>query len=299
MSRSLNFLLIIIPVSACCIRFISAQETPHREQHDQNQASAVCLIHEFPKPSWVENLAVMRNGSILATLMTKPQLYMPEVKSYPGSYAVWHIDLRRLRPQVSKIADVPEASFLNGMVYLGQLKHAVLLIDSTLGVVFKLELSTGKSLVAIDDPLMKKCSPEVLEGINDMKLYQKHDQAYLYFSNAYCGFLAHISINPDGTASGASSVIAYSNDPATYMIDDFAVARDVAAYVATGSENVITKVGADGKTAIISGNLNSTKIAEPTALASGRTRSDWNTLYVSTGGALAFPLMEMLSREDI
>lgn len=94
----------------------------------------------------------------------------------------------------------------------------------------------------------------------------------------------------DGTASDASSIVSYSNDPAKYIFEDFANARDGTVYLATGNENVITEVEPNGDAAIVAGNSNSTEIAEPTALAFGRTWRDWNTLYVTTGGGIGDPI---------
>jgi hypothetical protein len=34
------------------------------------------VLHEFPKPSWIENLAVRSNGQLLFTVLTSPDLYL-------------------------------------------------------------------------------------------------------------------------------------------------------------------------------------------------------------------------------
>lgn len=176
------------------------QATPHTPLHG-NIDSPVRQVWQFPNETWIENLVVMRNGSILATEMTRPNLWLvdpfapaatlvhefpgylgllgitviaPDIyavvsgnfslvegKSIPGTYSVWKADFTSETAVISKIGDIPEASFLNGMDYLGPEENAVLISDSTLGSVFRLDLSTGNSCVAIDDPLMKKCSPEV------------------------------------------------------------------------------------------------------------------------------------------
>jgi hypothetical protein len=292
-------------------------------------------VYQFPNKTWVENLAVLRNGSILATVMTVPQLYLidpfkssavlvhefpgylgllgivetagdvfavitgnfslEEVKSYPGTYAVWSVDMSDALPTISKIADVPGASFLNGMDFLGPSQDAVLMSDSTLGVVFRLDLATGEASMAIDDALMHKCSPDVLEGINGLKI---HD-GYMYFSNAYCGFLARVPITTSGSPAGAAEILAYTDDPKLYIYDDFAIDVDGVVYVAQGNKNVVTKVfparrGSSGAnlwhTEDIAGNLNSTEIAEPTGGRFGRTTKDKNTVYFSTGGGIGDPI---------
>jgi hypothetical protein len=58
-------------------------------------------------------------------------------------------------PTTSKVADVPQADFLNGMDYIGHHENAVPVADSTLGLVFKLNVDTGSTGVAIDESLTK------------------------------------------------------------------------------------------------------------------------------------------------
>src|SRR5437762_692546 len=42
-------------------------------------------LHQFPKPSWVENLCVRSNGQLLLTVLTSPDLYLldPSEPSQP------------------------------------------------------------------------------------------------------------------------------------------------------------------------------------------------------------------------
>jgi hypothetical protein len=296
-------------------------------------SAQVRLVYQFPKPTWLENLAVMGNGSILATELTTPKLWLfnpfqeskptlvhefagylgllgvvetdPNVfavvsgnfslsvpTSYPGTYSAWKVDMgndsKPAKAKISKIADIPEAAFLNGISYLEKSQNALLHADSTLGVVFRQDLDSGKVVVAIDDPLMKKCSPNVLEGINGMKLRG----SYLYFSNAYCGFLAKIPIHANGTARGTSSILAYSDRPSIFIYDDFAIDANGKGeiYVAAGNENIIQQISMKGRKLNIAGNLNTTEVAEPTALAFGRSKWDKNVVYVTTGGALGDPI---------
>jgi hypothetical protein len=77
-----------------------------------------------------------------------------------------------------------------------------------------------------------------------------------------------------------------------YHFNDFAVGKDGAIYLATGTENVITGVRADGEMRILAGGLNSTEVAEPTSLVWGRTERDKDILYVTTGGWLGGPVNE-------
>jgi hypothetical protein len=90
--------------------------------------------------------------------------------------------------------------------------------DSTLGLVFRLNLNTLVVDVAIDIPEMKKCSEDVLEGINGLRVLGSS----LYFTNAYCGILYSLPIFPNGSVNGPVKVLAHTSSP-KYIFDDFAV----------------------------------------------------------------------------
>jgi hypothetical protein len=96
------------------------------------------------------------------------------VASDPGTYAVWRVDLshreEESRVVAEKVNDVPEASFLNGTVCLPFPINALLMADSTLGLVFRLGLETLVLDVAIDISEIEKCSENVLEGINGSRV---------------------------------------------------------------------------------------------------------------------------------
>ncbi|MCJ1388284.1 hypothetical protein MMC18_001129 [Xylographa bjoerkii] len=288
---------------------------------------AVRQVYDFPNPgSWLENLAVRSNGNILATRLDVPQLYQffplvpnseptlihafpstsgftgltgitelaghPDVFaviasnfSEPGHGAVWRVDMRQPTPAVAKIAQIPQAAVPNGMASLDAAEHAVLISDSTLGNVWRLDLRSGAYTVAIDDPKMNKVRPNATVSVNGIRIFG----GYLYFTNSDALFFARIPIHANGTAAGASEIVAYSvGNGSTF--DDFAIDDDGTAYVATGNGNAVTRITPDGRAAIIAGNLNSTEIANPTSVQFGRTEQDRRTIYVTTAGGLEGPV---------
>jgi hypothetical protein len=100
-------------------------------------------------------------------------------ESTSGSYSIWKIDIRSiLRPAiVSKLTDIPEAVFLNGMAVLNKSKGLVVIGDAGAGVVFTLDVGTGRYSKTIDDPTMKPTDSFPI-GINGMKIRG----GYLYYS---------------------------------------------------------------------------------------------------------------------
>ena len=74
--------------------------------------------------------------------------------------------------------------------------------------------------------------------------------------------------------------------------DDFDFNRFGDAYVTSQQGNGLQVVIPQGEVKGIAGNVNSTQLAEPTATKFGRTWSDRDTLYVTTAGGAAFPVIQ-------
>ncbi|KAF2742498.1 hypothetical protein M011DRAFT_462429 [Sporormia fimetaria CBS 119925] len=277
--------------------------------------SAIRIQWEFRKPSWVENIAARANGDLLVTLLSAPGLHKidpfnapkqtlvhsfaetPGITgllgiteldadvfafiagntSQPGSYSVWKAEFQNAQSadaSISKITDVPSAGLLNGITTLNP--RTVLIADTNLGNVLRLDTRTGQSQVVIDDASMEG-------GINGVKLLGR----YLYFTNSVTGKLHKVPINRrTGRATGAVETVASELTDA----DDFALHEDGTAYVARLSGNVIEKVAPDGTHEVFAGGQDSVGMAGPTALTFGRTSQDSNTLYLVTNGGLKHPV---------
>ncbi|MCJ1385947.1 hypothetical protein MMC17_009072 [Xylographa soralifera] len=207
------------------------------------------------------------------------------VTTEPGDSAVWRVDMRQRTPTVIEIAPIPQAAVPNGMVSLDAAENAVLISDSTLGNVWRLDLHSGLYNVAINDPKMNKIQPSDTRTVNGIRIFG----GYLYFTNSDALFLARIPIHANGTAAGASEIVGYSVGNGM-MFDDFAVDDGGTAYVATGNGNAVTQITPDGRATIIAGNLNSTELASPTSVRFGRMNQDRRTIYVTTAGGLEAPI---------
>ena len=208
------------------------------------------------------------------------------------------MDFRGKAAKVHKITDIPEAGFLNGAELLSA-PTDILISDSALGEIWKLNVKTGKYSVVIDDPLMKKANPPstFLPGVNGIRLFPpsstqgpNHKKQTLYFANLDAGFFASLPISTHGTALAPAKKIA-APILANSAYDDFALDKKGNAWITTGIGNGINLLDPNtGKQKIAAGNLNSTEIAGPTSAAFGRTAKDRDILYVVTGGAQAGPV---------
>jgi len=156
--------------------------------------------------------------------------------------------------------------------------------DAQLGLIFKMNVHTGKYSVAVNETLTQKCHPHDLESVNGLKYFNN----YLYWTNSGCGWYAKIAINAAGEAVGKASIISNPH----VSLDDFAIGADGTAWLAASFVNQIVTINAEGKYTSVAGNLNSTEVAQPTALIFGRTEQDkeMGTLYVTTAGAIGDPI---------
>ncbi|KAH6672541.1 quino protein amine dehydrogenase beta chain-like protein [Halenospora varia] len=248
-------------------------------------------VHSFPG-----------NMALLGITEVEPDVFAVIVGNFsaktiatiPGSYSVWRVDMRsfgceesgkvQTRAAVSKIASIPEGQLLNGMTHISQGSPYVLIADSGLGAVFRLNVKTGQYKIAISDLLMKPEATGVQIGVNGVHISGSN----LYFTNSILngGFFAKIPIHlsgPDaGTATGKVEIVAAIGGG-----DDFTINSEGNAYVANVFQNLVQHVTPDGQFRTIAGAINQTILEGVTSVQFGRTAKDKNILYATTNGGLA------------
>jgi len=207
----------------------------------------------------------------------------------PGSYSVWEVDLTCYKNkgkdngvEVRKIADIPQAGFLNGMIPLGAKKEEVLISDAYLGVIWKLDTKTGKYEVILDEPEMKDApNPVAVLGVNGIKLRQD----FLYFTCSTQEIFARVAINADGTKKLGRKVEILATG---IFGDDFAFDRHGNAWIAADPVNTLYRVTPDGKITIVLGSPTGGRgvVAGITAARFGVTQKDRDILYLTSNGGI-------------
>jgi len=243
------------------------------------------LIYQFPGATGVLGIAEIE-PDIFAVIAGN--FSIQTFSSTNGSYSVWAVDMRTTESQDSdrvscgahavKITDIPEASFLNGMTLIDEGSQFVLIADSELGVVWRLDFRTGDYEVILDNALMKPIPGESPIGINGLHTRD----GFLYFTNSIQGILARVPIHPNGSEAGAYHIVAN-----TGAADDFTFDQAGNAYVAQDPGDALEKVTPSGQVKVILGGVNSTIVEGDTAAQFGRTLLDRFTLYVTTNGGIA------------
>ncbi|GAM83810.1 hypothetical protein ANO11243_018000 [Dothideomycetidae sp. 11243] len=187
-----------------------------------------------------------------------------------GSFAIWSIDLRCDPPKIKEIAAITEAKFLNGVTRVNDNANAVLVADSELGVVFHLNMETGKYRTAISSQYFAPTTMVPI-GLNGIRTFGQD----LYFTNSAKGIFGRIPITRTGDPAGAVSVIAQSGSGDFF--DDFAIGRKGNAWLVNHPDSLIEVTTGGQQTTIV----NSTDIVQPSSVIFSQ---DGRVLYMVTAG---------------
>ncbi|PMD33765.1 hypothetical protein L207DRAFT_535023 [Hyaloscypha variabilis F] len=240
------------------------------------------LLHTFPFATGLAGIAEIESD-VFAVVVGNWSV--ETFTTTPGSWSVWKVDFNHLwdnLPQVSKIADVTKASFLNGMTLLAPGSPYLLIADSVLGVVWRLNYLTSEYEIILESPLMQPAVSPIVLGINGIHIFNSS----AYFTNSFKGFFARVPITLDGPNAGSATGV-YEIVANNGVGDDFAFDREGNAYIAQDPSDGLQLVSPEGKVTLLAGNTNSTIVEGDTADAFGRTKLDENILYVVTNGGIA------------
>ena len=245
------------------------------------------LVYRFPKAQTLFGIAES-SPDRFAVLAGN---FSFDTGSQKGSYSVWNVDFSSSNesigaaPQVSKVVDLTEGEFLNGVSSLSN--DTVLVGDLEAGVIYGVNVNTGTYYLASKDPVLAPAPNPVLGEVGVNGIHVRGN--YLYFVTSGTNVFGRFRIGPDGVQVGEASVIAQRPN-ATLGFDDFTYDSHGNFYLVTVGGNSVEQVNLNGQSRIIAGSLNSTAIAQPTAAHLGRGANDKNVLYVTTAGGLAFPV---------
>jgi sugar lactone lactonase YvrE len=157
--------------------------------------------------------------------------------------------------------------------------HTLLIADSMKGVIWSLDINTGKSVVALDDESLKAGHDEkgnyILSGINGLRI----DNDSVYYTNSATGALSKVAIDcKTGEIKGKVETLAKG----MLNADDFAIGREGKIYVTRNKESLV-EVQKDGEKADVAG-LGANEVPGPTSATFERANKDKDVLYVSTIG---------------
>jgi hypothetical protein len=204
----------------------------------------------------------------------------------PGTFEVWTFSLvdgtAAGQSSLRHVCKIPDAGLLNGMVTWDS--TSVLTVDSSHGVIYKVDINAGTSNVILSDELAKPPADAPLPiGINGIKIRD----GYVYFTNSARLSFYRVPVNKDtAIPSGPVELVASG-----FANDDFTFDTEGSAYICTHVQNTVIKL-APGSTEMVTvaGKSDSLDIAGGTSCAFGRRADDTRTLYVTVAGALSMPV---------
>lgn len=218
----------------------------------------------------------------------------------PGTWAVYSLDLRHFVPPasnpqstvtISKIAEVPEAVWLNGGTLLPR-SDTILLADSLLSTLFSVNLSTSVVDIWLQDPLLGKITNRPpWPGVNGIQFFRSK----VFMTSSDRGIILQADINEETGSFVEGSLQTVAEGIAG---DDLAFDNMGNAYVATNPNQTVVRIAGLGlgeKVEVgvwetVMGGVGNREMAGPTAVAFGRTEKDCESLYVVTTGEIVNPV---------
>ena len=237
------------------------------------------LVHQFPNVSSVTGIAEIAPDVFAVVAGNWSAVTLTAV---PGTFSIWSIDFTTSSPTAKMIAPMPEAAALNGAATLDGSPDLLLIADSTLGAVWRLNVTTGDYSIAIQDPLLSNWSSPIPIGINGIRTFR----GSVYFLNSALGSYGRVPVSSDGSPTGEVEVIARVDVPAV-VVDDFDIDWAGNAWIAT-HPNVVTQVSPEGIQRNFTGDNggNGIEMSQPTSARFGRgSAQEGSVLYVVTGGS--------------
>lgn len=265
---------------------------------DPDLPGKAVLIHEFPTVLGLSGIVEYQPDTFA---IAGGNISLSTGESVVGSWSIWSLDLHGLNitsnesvsaqpPALSKIADVPPATFLNGMALLPSPEKQLLVVgDVRTGTVYTVDIDTGGYAVVINNTFTAP-APDYAFGPSATDGIQIRNDT-MYFANVGQKDLNSVRLNlSDGTPVGDFKTIARTLTPLDQW-DDFALDDEGNAWMTAGGANTIQKIDTrTGEVTVVAGDVNSTAIAEPTSAKFGRRECDSKILYVTTAGGLATPV---------
>ena len=239
--------------------------------------SSAKMLEEFPEATSTTGIVELTPDFFIVAVGNYSEVTFAGV---PGSFSVWSVDLNPSKPKFKKITAIPEANALNGMTTLEGVSDVVLISDSSVGGIWRLNVTSGKYDMPMKHVLFTNCTSKFPLGINGIQTYE----GSLYFVNSAQQIYGSLTIDATGNPTSQPTILARAA-PGIFSWDDLAIDWEGNAWIATHA-NMVTEVTVSGKQRNFTGDDDSTDMKQPTSIIWGRgSQSASKTLYIITAGA--------------
>jgi hypothetical protein len=286
---------------------MTSGEIYYLDPHAANPQSTVQTIHSFnsSKPLKAGDSSQYGSGYVAEALVENPGI--PDVfytmsgkHRARGSWAIWRLDMRDFDPasakvEVEKVADVPDAQWLNGATFL-PVHNVLLMAESLQGKLIACHFTTGEVGTWLEDQLLGKMTGrQSWPGVNGVQFF--HGRVFMTSSDRGLVLRVAVDNNTGRCVEGSLEVVAEG-----FTGDDLAFDVRGSMYVATNPAQTVMKLDGIGfkenagdkkgeleRTTILGGEEKE-ETAGPTAVAFGRGEEDREALYVVTTGGIINPV---------
>ncbi|KAJ7617836.1 hypothetical protein FB45DRAFT_1103101 [Roridomyces roridus] len=269
---------------------ITSPISPTLHSLDPTRTNAsLAAVHTFPNCSGLMGIIEYQPDAFALVTAT---IDLTTRRAAAGSVTVWSIAFSPIFsiPLVRRVAVVSNSSILDGLSIVPGSPHLVLAADPGAGTVWQINMATGATHLAIQDPSMAPGAPAPALGINGLHM----KDGFLYYSNSQATTFTRMPLGLSasgnmGRAGKTAAQLLSTVEPAgeDHQYDDFAFDKQGRAWVAThtGAVTLITQQG-DGSFAaqMVAGSLvNASLFEEPSSAQFGRGSAKQEALlYVST-----------------
>ncbi|KAI0156585.1 hypothetical protein GGR57DRAFT_463894 [Xylariaceae sp. FL1272] len=215
-----------------------------------------------------------------------------------GTNALWEISFDSTETSnftTRRIADIPEAIQLNGLVKVPNCKKNIILAtDSGTGVLYRIDVQTGDYSIVLDVPELK-ITPNSTKTFAFAANGIKIRNGYVNWANSEMDNLFKTAIDGDGYPKSGAPIEKVADVTASWFIDDFAFDERGNIWATTNVANTIVTIKPDGSQRIKVGAEDQLTVGGVSCAAFGRTKADRDVLYGVTFGAVGNPINGTIS----
>jgi hypothetical protein len=285
------------------------------------------LIHQFPLPTWIENLAVRSNGQLLVTLLSTPDLYLIQPTTSPPTATLVHkfpdvlgltgiielgndifyicagkFDLAAYKNEAGSysIWEVDMSKFDDG----GGVNVKKVVDIKGSGLLNGMELlDEGKKEVIIADSEfggvwkvdVASGKHEMVIQVDEMKIPAQGMPMGINGLKIRDGYLYWTNtgrrqfcrIKVDSDGKAVGGAEVVAED---CLGDDFVFDKEGNAWITQNILNTVVVVNVKGEMALVAGKKEDLEVCGGTACQFGIKKGEEHILYVTTTGALAEPI---------
>ena len=226
---------------------------------------------EIPNVSGTLGIAEVTDNSFI---VVAGNYSLTDYKGVEGSFSVWSLNFTNISsPQKELVTEIPDAQALNGLTTVEGFPDVVLIADSGLGAIWRLNITT-KETTWMPHVYFNNTELSAL-GVNGIGTYEEH----LYFVNTAQKLYGRVAIDELGYLIAEPEVLGRHGDE-FFAWDDFVTDWAGNAWVATHGQSVTQlklKAGGSRRSFTVDG------MNQPTSTAWGRgSRAAAKILYVVT-----------------